>query len=73
MGPAEFESATSSLSGTRSNQLSYEPAGGGLYEPRQSCQFGARRTNHQDPKDTKRTKPISDFLLSLMPLVVQFR
>ena len=26
MGPAEFESATSSLSGTRSNQLSYEPA-----------------------------------------------
>src|SRR5258708_947403 len=33
MGPTRFELVTSSLSGTRSNQLSYEPANCGFIRP----------------------------------------
>ena len=33
MGPRRFERPTSSLSGTRSNQLSYEPARAGRISP----------------------------------------
>src|SRR5688572_13262395 len=42
MGPTRFELVTSSLSGTRSNQLSYEPAfrcgDGAFYGGRAGCQ-----------------------------------
>ena len=42
MGPRRFERPTSSLSGTRSNQLSYEPALAGRISPSAKPAIGSR-------------------------------
>ena len=50
VGPTRFELVTSSLSGTRSNQLSYEPARRGerrILRPARGQRFSARRESAQ--------------------------